>query len=113
MDADAARRRILEAGKSGELTAAIQNVAEVTVPSGGRKYARKVCNELGRMIVCRSYAKAVLQLCHLINAADACGRGAARYERFFFGSGWATAGSFRSHVDNALGAGDIRYRGIA
>lgn len=112
MDADEARRRILVAGRSGELTAAIQNVAEVTVPSGERKYARKVCNELGRMIVCRSYAKAVLQLCHLINAADACGRGAARYERFFFGSGRATAGSFRSYVDNALCAGSWRRGGF-
>ena len=41
MDADVARRRILEAGRSSELTAAIQNVAEVTVPSGERKYARR------------------------------------------------------------------------
>ena len=102
MDAREATERVLEAGKSGELNAAFHNVAEVTTPVGDLKYPPKVCRDLAQAIVCRNYAKPVLQLCHLVNAADACGRGRESYERFFFGGLRAIPRNFMAATEDAL-----------
>lgn len=93
---------IIEAGKSSALNAAFRNVAEVTTAAGNPKYSDNVLKSLARTIACRSYATSVLQLCHLVNAADALGRGPERYERLFFDGKRAAAASFQGHISDAV-----------
>lgn len=104
MDADGAIGRLLEGGTSEQLRAAIRNVAEATTLDGDLKYSTRVSWGLKKMIACRAYAKDVLQLCHLINAVDAGGRGVERYESFFFCSDQATARTFAHRFDHAFAA---------
>ncbi len=104
--------RILDAGKSPELTALLANVADATAADGEPRYAPKTYRDLARSIVCRTYAKPVLQLCHLINAADACGSGRDRWENFFYGVDAARAGAFRGYLFEALENGGWRRPGI-
>ncbi|MDP6404796.1 MAG: hypothetical protein QF797_06285 [Alphaproteobacteria bacterium] len=112
MDANQATAELLEAGKSGELSAAFQCVAEATTLQGEPRYGPRVCRHLGRLIVCRTYAGTVLQLCHLIVAADACGQGRGRYENFFFGCEPASPPAFIGHIDATLAAGGWRRPGF-
>ena len=102
MDASEAASHVLEAGQSAELVAAFRCVAEATAPEGGPKYPPRVCQALARAIVCRTYATLVLQLCHLVNAADACAPPGASYETLFFAVARATPGAFRGHLAQAL-----------
>ena len=71
-------------------------------PAGNPKYSDNVLKSLARTIACRSYATSVLQLCHLVNAADALGRGPERYERLFFDGKRAAAASFQGHISDAV-----------
>ncbi len=112
MDAKQATAEILEAGKSGELNAAFRCVAEATTLQGEARYGPRVCRHLARLIVCRTYAGTVLQLCHLIVAADACGQGRGRYENFFFGCEPASPAAFVGHIDATLAAGGWRRSGF-
>lgn len=112
MDAREATGRVLEAGKSAELNAAFRNVAEVTTPLGDLKYPPRVCRDLAQVIVCRNYAKPVLQLCHLVNAADACGRGRESYERFFFGGLHPIPRNFMTATEDALAGCGWRRAGF-
>lgn len=112
MDAREATQLVLEAGKSGELKAVFLGVAEVTTPLGESKYPPKVCRDLAKAIACRSYAKSVLQLCHLVNVADACGRGRESYERFFFDGRRATSRNFRVFIHEALASRGWRRAGF-
>jgi hypothetical protein len=112
MDANQATAKLLEAGKSGELKAAFRCVAEATTPAGELRYGPRVCRHLGRLIVCRAYAGTVLQLCHLIVAADACGPGRGRYENFFFGCERASPAGYRGHVERTLATGGWRRPGF-
>ncbi len=96
-----AEQALLEAGKSAELTAAFQTVAE-TDTDGRRKFAPKVCRELARVITCRAYGPALLELSHLVVAAEACG-GNGNYEDFFWDSGPARSSAFRSYAERRLG----------
>ncbi len=104
--------RVLEAGKSPELTALLANVAEATAADGEPRYAPKTYRDLARSIVCRTYAKPALQLCHLINAADACGSGRDRWESFFYGVDAARPSAFRGYLFEALDNGGWRRPGI-
>ena len=65
------------------------------------------------MIACRTYAKDVFQLCHLINAVDAGGRNSDRYETFFFGLDKATARTFAHRFDQALAAPGRRRESLS
>lgn len=112
MDAREATQLVLEAGKSDELKAAFLGVAEVTTPMGELKYPPKVCRDLAKVIACRSYAKPVLQLCHLVNVADACGRGRESYERFFFDGRRATSRNFKVVIHEALATRGRRRAGF-
>ena len=100
VEAEDAQRRILDAGKSEELVAAFRCIAEVTTPGGDLRYTWRTSAALSTAIVCRTYAGAVFQLCHLINAADACGNDG--YERFLFGPSRALSSAFKDHVDRTL-----------
>lgn len=87
----------LEGSKSPDLAAALDLVAECEV-KGEPKFTAKACHLLCRMIVCRNYATAILELCHLVVLAEACGSRPGSYEAFFWGSGPARPDRFRTHV---------------
>ena len=112
MDGGEGRLRIVDNGGSAELVAAFRCVAEVTAPDGGLKYSSRVSAALARRIAGRNYARTVVQLCHLVNVADACGRGADRYERFFFADGRASPAAFRARIDACVAAGGWRRPGF-
>ena len=95
---------VLDAGISPELIAAFRLVADAEI-DGEPKFTHKVCRELKKTIVCRTYTSSVFELCHLVRIADACLSGAG-YEMFFFGGGVAHASAFRAQV---ILAGDIPF----
>lgn len=95
-----AEQLILEVGKSAELVAAFQMVADAEY-DGEPKFSPQICRDLAKIIACRTYAKAVLELCHLIRVADAIG-GRAGYEMFFWGAGVARASAFKGLVLDAV-----------
>ncbi|MBE0529642.1 MAG: hypothetical protein IH626_02375 [Rhodospirillales bacterium] len=94
-----AEQLVLEIGKSSELVAAFQMVAEAEM-DGEPKFSPQVCRDLAKAIACRTYAKAVLELCHLVRLADTVAGGAG-YEIFFWGAGLARAAGFRAQVLDA------------
>lgn len=96
MDFVSPENRFLEEGKSSELTACLQIIQETTVDDG-TKYSTKTCRELARIIVCRTYASAIHELCHLVTGAVFGGSDNHRFEALFFTSGAARASSFRAH----------------
>ena len=96
MDAVSAEQIILQASKSAELLSAFQMTAETDV-DGEPKFSAQTCRDLAKAIACRNYATAVLELCHLIQIADA-GSGGAGYEFFFWGGGPARASAFRGSI---------------
>ena len=101
MSAAVAERMLLEADKSAELANVFRLVAECET-AGAAKFSETVCRDLVRTVVCRVYAPPLLELCHLIRAADACAGG---YEAFFWGSGPARAGAFRGYAERTLAPG--------
>ena len=94
--ARSAEQLVLEGRTGPELAAALSLVAE-TEAGGEPKFAPGVCRKLNRIVVCRAYASALLELCHLITAASRCGP----YEDFFWAGGPARAASFRSRLSQA------------
>ena len=102
---------VLEAGQSGELRAALRAVADSTTPDGAAHYPAKVCRRLNRLIVCRSYAVPVLQLCHLVNVADSCAPRRGSYEHLLLGPERATGPGFRGWIENAVTASGWRRPG--
>ncbi|MEN8198148.1 MAG: hypothetical protein ABFS30_16835, partial [Pseudomonadota bacterium] len=93
-------------------SASLLAIIEMSAPGGEPKYPPRVCRELARIIVCRNYAKSVLQLCHLINAADACARRKESYERFMMGVPLATPRHFRDHLSAMLAGHGWRRPGF-
>ena len=70
MSVAVAERMLLEAGKSSELANVFRTVAD-TEADGVAKFSDSLCRDLVRTVVCRVYAPPLLELCHLIRAADA------------------------------------------
>ena len=93
----------LEEGKSDALRAALSCIAEASALDGGPRYSEKVTRELARIIVCRSYAKPLLELSHLMVAASRCG---GSYENLFWGISRATSSEFRRSFAALHGASD-------
>jgi hypothetical protein len=93
-----AERMLLEADKSAELANVFRIVADAEM-EGVAKFSDALCRDLVRTVVCRVYAPPLLELCHLIRAADSCAGG---YEAFFWGSGPARAAAFRSYAERNL-----------
>jgi len=112
MEVVEATGRILEAGKSPELTALLASVAEATSSDGEPRYAARTYLDLTQSIVCRTYAKPVLQLCHMVNAADACGNGPDRWERLFYGVDSARSSAFKGYIRATLGVSGWRRPGF-
>ncbi len=96
------RQRILSAGMSADLINAFAYVSQATTPDGDLKFQKAVCHALARAIVCRAYANPIYQLCHLVNLADACGRGNERFEWLFFGGSRMNARHFRNTLGDAV-----------
>lgn len=86
---------------SEELRAAFAAVGETTTAAGQPKYPKSAVHLLARTVVCRAYAKPILQLCHLILIAEAC-EGAQGYASFFFTSVSATGRNYRAALDRAF-----------
>ncbi len=82
---------VLEGGKSGELVAAFSLVAEAEV-DGEPRFFEKAVRDMETAIVCRTYARPLLELCHLLRIADAAPDG---YLGFFWGGGVARASAFK------------------
>lgn len=102
----------LEEGKSAALRAALVCIAESSAADGGPRYSGKVCRELARAIVCRNYARPILELVHLMVAASAAG---GHFEDVFWGVDRATADEFHTRFEKMAGAADhvrILPRGV-
>lgn len=96
----------LEEGKSESLRGIFACIEQATAADGGPRYPEKVCRALARAIVCRSYAKAILELVYLVAAASAGGR---RFERLFWGIDRAAPSAFRSAFAGLVSArGSVR-----
>ncbi len=92
---------LLDASKSPELEAAFQIVADAE-HAGARKFSPQVGRKLARIITCRCYAPALLELCHLVTVAKACSRRRASYEGLFWESGPARASGFGGYICERL-----------
>ena len=100
MEGPAAENIILEAGKSGELISVFRLVEE-TQANGEIKFSPTICRDLAKAVSCRTYAGAVLELCHLVHVADARG-GSGGYIHFFWGHGPARPAGFKGAIRNSL-----------
>lgn len=87
---------------SDALAADFQCVGQATVADGSPKYSRRTSARLVGLIVSRSYGQAILDLCHLINVAHACGHQPDSHVSFFFDNGRAVPASFRTWIDKTL-----------
>ena len=96
-----ATQLILEAGKSPDLKAAFQTVAETEV-SGAPKFTERVCRYLERVITCRCYGPPILELSYLVVCAEACAGARNGFEAFFWASGPARPNVFQSYVARRL-----------
>ncbi|SCA56814.1 conserved hypothetical protein [Candidatus Terasakiella magnetica] len=91
---------LLEAGKSGELTAVLHTMAESEI-DGEAKFSPMICREIGKLVVCRTYATPLMELSHLIVAASELSFQKGRYEFFFWDSGVARSSSYQSYCHHA------------
>ncbi len=82
----------LEEGKSDALREALACLAEANSADGGPRYADRVIRQLARAVVCRTYARPILELAHLLVAASARD---GRFEDLFWGMDRASVGAFR------------------
>jgi len=89
---------LLEEGKSRELKAVFEIIRDTT-DGDEPKFSTKTCRDLARVITCRTYGSAALELCHLLTLATACDGATARYENFFWASGPARSHGFRAYVN--------------
>ncbi len=104
MSVAVAERMLLDADKSPELANVFRVIADAEC-DGVLKFSPSLCRELARTVVCRVYAPPLLELCHLVRAADACGGG---YSTFFWGSGPARPAVFRSYIERSrIAAPDV------
>jgi len=103
---------LVDVGKSDTLLAVFRGTAESDV-DGVPKFTPDTCRLLVRNIACRSYARGLLELCHLLNIADACATGRGSYYYFFWDSGLARPSAFRGYVRQALESGTFARDGFS
>jgi hypothetical protein len=97
--------RVLAEGQSSELAACFQIIQEATIDDVD-KYPEKICRELARTIVCRTYASAVHELCHLAVAAACLDSQTRRFENLFWNTGAARARNFHTFFQAGDGLSD-------
>ncbi len=100
MSGVSAEQIILEEGKSPELVAAFQLVAEAEC-MGEPRYPPQACRDLAKIVACRNYASVLLELCHLVRMGALIG-GTGGWESFFWSDGLARARLFRSRIIQAV-----------
>ena len=99
-----------EAGASEELTGILRDLADATGPRGPR-YAPQVIRRLSRMVAARSYGTALLELVHLLRAAEhVAARGG--WPSLFWEDDDVSAAGFATRFDR-LGLATARQSGGA
>ncbi len=98
---------ILEAGKSSELIAALRLLAE-TDDGGQPRFPPEACRAVAKAVVCRNYASALHELCHLVRAASIFRGG---YIGFFWAAGPVRSSRFRGVFGTAPPTVLIRVTG--
>ena len=58
-------------GKSDALRNALACISEASAADGGPRYSARICRALGSIIVCRIYAKPIMELSYLLVCASA------------------------------------------
>lgn len=112
MDASDTRAAVVRAGVSEELTLALAAVAEATTAQGGLRHAPRTIDLLRRTVVCRNFALPVYELCHLVNALDACSGSRDGHVGLLL-VGAASVASFKGRVEQALARrGGFRRAGV-
>ncbi|MEG3638239.1 hypothetical protein [Magnetococcus sp. PR-3] len=94
----ASERMLLQEGISDHLLGLMAMVAE-TEQDGDLKFPAQTCHELQRMLVCRTYAQTMTELCYLLKAGHACGD----YVTLFWEVGLARSNRFKSFFAERLG----------
>lgn len=83
-----ARGRLLAASQSSELREVFRQLADIDAPAGA-KFTKRVLTDLAARIVGRAYETPLLELCHLVRAAEIAAKGSrgGGFERLFLGRG--------------------------
>ncbi len=92
------RGRVLAASQSSALREVFRQLAEIEGPNGA-KFTQRVLIALAARIVGRAYETLLLELCHLVRAAELAGRrapGDMGFEWLFWGIELARASAFRA-----------------
>ncbi|MBF0368907.1 MAG: hypothetical protein HQL52_05540 [Magnetococcales bacterium] len=100
MNAASSESLLLRSGRSQELGNVLKGIEELEA-ADGPKFTPAACRELGRLITCRIYASAILELGHLIQIARLV-EGGTRYEGLFWESGSARPGHFKHYLTSRL-----------
>lgn len=107
-----ARAVIGETAASDELVALLRGVSDAEI-RGVPRFPQWDCRALAAAILGRSYAPDLLELCHLVCVAQACGHGGEGYERLFWGSGLARAANLRGFITQRVEGHGWRRAGFA
>ncbi len=112
-----AEQTIQGAGASGQLLADFRALAEATTADGAPRYAlRPVLNRLARAIVGREGGPnrdmPLFELCHLVNAVEACGNAPDRQAMFFLSGRRVAASACAHQIDLALAEDGWRRQGF-
>ena len=93
-----ARGRVLAASQSNALREVFHQLADIDGPAGA-KFTKRVLAALAARIVGRAYETLLLELCHLVRAAELAGkvgRGSMGFEQLFWGIELARPSAFRA-----------------
>ncbi len=109
-----AEHLVLEASKSDELRDQFLALRTCSKSPDQRKFSDRTCDKLAKLIVTRTYAPTVLQLCHLIEAVIRVDPG-DDYIEFFMQANPAQPDTFRAVLAQRLDAnaqdGGVEIRG--
>jgi hypothetical protein len=113
-----AEQIIQGAGATGQLLADFRALAEATTPDGVPRHApRPTLNRLARFLIGRAGGPnrdaPLYELCHLVNAVDACGDDPDRQALFFLHGDRASPATFRHHFTNRVTSQGWRRDGFA
>lgn len=96
-----ARGRLLAASQSSELREVFRQLADIDGPAGA-KFTKRVLTALAARIVGRAYETPLLELCHLVRAAEIAAKGSrgGGFEWLFWGVEVARPSAFRAAFDD-------------
>src|SRR5215469_10241225 len=111
-------RTLVRAGAESSMLEDFRALADATAPGGTPRYREhRVLETLARFLVRGSAGAnrdaALYELCHLVNAVDACGVAADRRNAFFLAPEAASPARFRTRLADALRRGGWRRPGFA